>query len=103
MTFFATIWTVAIFCGPIGAHESGIALGAQGIRLSNDVCQPLRETPRMLPGTSYSLFVLAHEEGHERDPMLVENSGNVAYDQRVSDYVGTCGWVGPCEAFADCF
>lgn len=112
MTFFAIIWSVAVFCnapGPPGdiLNASFYNPYSQAIVLSADVCDVLNTAPRKHHRWSYygnetvevenALFILAHEEGHAHDPGLILTT------DWLPPYLQACGQVGPCEAYADCY
>lgn len=93
MMFLATIWGIAVMCGPIGGTSAGEYLfpPTNQIVLANILCSRIRRHV----ANPYSIFVLAHEEGHAHDPYLKEPA-NTAYRL-------TCNINSLCEQFADCW
>jgi hypothetical protein len=113
MTFFAVIWSVAVFCnapGPPGsfANQPYFNPYSQAIVLTSGECRALNDAQighhrwgsyqKRTFDLLDALFTLGHEEGHAHDPGF---DGDTFAE--ITAYTLTCSQDGPCEAQADCY
>jgi hypothetical protein len=109
MTLFAIVWSVAVFCGPNPGEGMYMTDGSPFneaepyIVVQNEVCRDLRAPRSLHLFTAFSVFVLAHEQGHANDPILNRWRHGVPVDSPDLAWIASCGAAGLCENYADCF